>query len=107
MVLVINILILIFMILMIMIFFGANRQPKHQIQGFTTLKFHYEAKEDVILIEKIENNNIILHYYIPNKRPGESATSDELYIGYCNIYCLGDEAIYWECLEGKDQWDSL
>lgn len=93
-------------IFIIIIFIGVNRQPQYQLQGFATMKFYYESEEDIILIEETENNNLILHCYRTNKKP-KDAISDEYEIGYCNVYCLDNEAIYWERLEEEDQWDNF
>lgn len=99
---VISILFLTLAVFIIMIFIGAHRQLQYQLQGFTTIKFYYESEEDIILVEEKEKNNLILHCYRSNKRP-KDAVSDEYEIGYCNVYCLGNEAIYWE--EGL--WESI
>lgn len=92
-------------VLTILFFVGATRKPQRQVQGFVTMYFIYEASDDIILMnEPAENGYIKIDCYSRGKRP-KDAIGDTMEIGYCNLYLLDNEVIYWERIEEDNQWN--
>lgn len=93
-----------YMIVVLTILFvvGATRKPQRQVQGFVTMYFIYEASNDIILMnEPAEKGYIKIDCYRRGKRP-KDAIGDMLEMGYCNLYLLENEVIYWERIEEEN-----